>query len=36
MVSVTPENYKLVISHFVILPVVLNGVLVNLFLIYIL
>jgi len=36
MVSLTPVDHKLVASHFVILPVVLNGVLVNLFLISIL
>lgn len=31
MVSVTCEDHKLAAPHFVILPVVLNGVLVNLF-----
>ena len=33
MVSVTPEDHILAASHFVILPLVLNGVLVNLLLI---
>jgi hypothetical protein len=35
-VSITPEDYKLAASHFVVPPAVLNGVLVDLFLIYIL
>jgi hypothetical protein len=36
MVSIKPDDHKLAASNFITLPVVINGVLVNLFLIPIL